>query len=256
MKKYMLLAALVAGMIGLMAFSVQPNIQKITKAPVFADTQSPQLLVFTKTAGYRHKSIEKGVETLKELGTEEGFQVTHTEDSLAFSPENLKNYQLVVFLSTTMDVLGDAQQTAFENYIRAGGAYLGIHAAADTEYDWPWYGKLCGAWFLSHPKQQKARIEVTNQNHPATGHLGEEWMHFDEWYNYKNINPDLQVLMTLDESSYEGGENGDFHPIAWFHEFDGGRAFYTGLGHTEEAFDDPKFRQHLVGGILWCLGVQ
>lgn len=220
------------------------------QVPAFKD----QVLVFTKTMGYRHKSIEKGVATLMELGGMHGFEVTQTEDSLAFTSENLKKYQLVIFLSTTMDVLGTLQEQAFEAYINTGGSYLGIHAAADTEYDWPWYGELAGAWFKSHPRQQEARIEVVDQEHPATAHLGATWMHFDELYNYKNFSPDIHVLMQLDESSYEGGENGDYHPIAWYHEVGQGSAFYTGLGHTEEAYDDPKFRQHLVGAIAWCLG--
>jgi len=213
-----------------------------------------QVLVFTATNGYRHKSIEKGVATLKELGKENGFQVLQTEDSLHFTTENLKKYKLVVFLSTTMDVLGQEQETAFKSYINEGGSYLGIHAAADTEYEWPWYGKLVGAYFKSHPKQQQAKIDVVDRSHAATSHLEANWMHFDEWYNYKNINPDIQVIMKLDESSYTGGENGDNHPIAWYHEFDGGRAFYTGLGHTDESYDDPKFRKHLLGGINYCLG--
>lgn len=217
-------------------------------------TLADQVLVFTKTMGYRHKSIEKGVATLKELGGTHGFEVTQTEDSLAFSTENLKQYQLVIFLSTTMDVLGPAQEKAFEAYIEGGGAYLGIHAAADTEYDWPWYGELAGAWFKSHPKQQEARIEVTDQTHPSTAHLGSSWTHFDELYNYKNISPDIHVLMKLDESTYEGGENGDYHPIAWYHEVGQGRSFYTGLGHTDECWDDAKFRKHLLGAIDYCLG--
>ncbi|MDX1327434.1 MAG: ThuA domain-containing protein [Arenibacter sp.] len=213
-----------------------------------------QVLVFTKTNGFRHSSIEKGVATLVQLGMTNNFAVTQTSDSLQFSSANLKNYQLVVFLNTTMDVLGDAEQRAFEEYIRGGGSFMGIHAAADTEYEWPWYGKLVGAYFKSHPKQQEALLEVVDRNHPATEHLEDTWTHFDEWYNFRNINPDIQVVMQLDESSYEGGENGDYHPIAWYHEFDGGRAFYTGLGHTEAAYDDPLFRQHLVGGITYCLG--
>ncbi len=217
-------------------------------------SQNDQILVFTKTAGFRHKSIEKGVATLKELGRENGFEITQTEDSLQFTEDNLKKYQLVLFLSTTQDVLGTAQQDAFKSYINGGGNFMGIHAAADTEYEWPWYGQLVGAYFKSHPKQQKATIEVVDQGHPSTAHLDSSWKHFDEWYNYKDINPDLQVLMKLDEGSYEGGENGDNHPIAWYHEFDGGRAFYTGLGHTDEAYDDPNFRKHLVGGIEYCLG--
>jgi hypothetical protein len=165
----------------------------------------------------------------------------------------LKNYKLVVFLSTTLDVLNDAQQKAFESYIKNGGAYLGIHAAADTEYDWPWYGKMVGGYFVSHPAQQKAKIDVVDKTHPSTAHLSDVWMHFDEWYNYKELNPDVHVLLNLDESSYEGGTNGKNHPIAWYHEFDGGRVFYTGLGHTETSYDEPEFRQHLLGGITWCL---
>ena len=213
-----------------------------------------QILVFTKTAGYRHEAIEKGVATLKELGEENNFEITQTEDSLMFRAPNLKKYQLVIFLNTTQDVLGDEQQNAFKTYINNGGSFMGVHSATDTEYEWPWYGKLVGAYFLDHPKQQEAKIMVVDKNNPATAHLEDTWMHFDEWYNFKDINPDLNVLMSLDETSYEGGKNGDNHPIAWYHEFDGGRAFYTGLGHTLESYDNPKFRQHLLGGITWCLG--
>lgn len=213
-----------------------------------------QVLVFSKTNGYRHSSIAKGVATLVELGTTNSFEVTQTEDSLQFNPANLKKFQLVIFLNTTMDVLGDKEESAFEAYIQNGGSFMGIHAAADTEFDWPWYGKLVGAYFLSHPKQQEAVLEVVDHNHPATKHLASTWTHFDEWYNFKDLNPDVQILMKLDESSYEGGKNGNNHPIAWFHEYDGGRAFYTGLGHTEEAYDDLNFRQHLIGGIEYCLG--
>lgn len=215
-----------------------------------------QILVFTKTAGYRHESIEKGVETLRELGRRNNFRITQTEDSLQFNAANLKKYQLVIFLSTTMDVLDTQQQGAFENYIKNGGSFMGIHSATDTEYEWPWYGKLVGAYFESHPNDpnvREAKMQVVDKNHPATAHLQEVWIRKDEWYNYKNINPDLQVLIKLDETSYEGGTNGDNHPIAWYHTFDGGRAFYTGGGHTNESFDEPDFRKHLVGGIMWCL---
>ncbi|MCK5443280.1 MAG: ThuA domain-containing protein [Maribacter sp.] len=227
----------------------QPVKDVVTKA-----TDLDKILVFTKTNGYRHKSIEKGVATLKELGATYNFDITQTEDSLAFNSANLSNYKLVVFLSTTMDVLGKAQEKAFKSYINKGGSFMGIHAATDTEYEWPWYGELVGAYFLSHPKQQEAKIDVVDNKHSSTAHLNDTWMHFDEWYNYKNINPNIKVLMKLDESSYEGGKNGDDHPIAWYHEFDGGRAFYTGLGHTNESYDDPDFRKHLIGGIGYCLG--
>lgn len=214
----------------------------------------PEILVFTKTASFRHKSIEKGVQTLTKLGASNNFRITHTEDSLAFHPKNLKKYSLVLFLNTTGDILGEDQQTAFEEYIQNGGSFLGVHAATDTEYEWPWYGKMVGAYFSGHPDRQEATLDIFITNHSSTRHLGATWRHFDEWYNFKDINPNLQVLLKLDEKSYKGGTNGDYHPMAWFHEYDGGRAFYTGLGHTDAAYDDADFKQHLLGGIEWCLG--
>ncbi|MEM6895513.1 MAG: ThuA domain-containing protein [Bacteroidota bacterium] len=217
------------------------------------------VLVFSKTAGYRHESIEKGTETLRKLGRDNGFVVLQTETSEDFNATNLANYQLVVFLSTTQDVLNDKQQTAFENYIKGGGSFMGIHAATDTEYDWPWFGKLVGAYFDGHPNNpniRDAKIDVLDNSHPSTAHLSSTWQRSDEWYNYKNLNPKMKVLLNLDETSYEGGTNGKNHPIAWYHEFDGGRSFYTGGGHTNESFDEPAFQQHLLGGILWCLGVK
>ncbi|RIV72897.1 ThuA domain-containing protein [Flagellimonas aequoris] len=218
------------------------------------EVKMPELvLVFTKTAGFRHQSIEKGVQTFRELGRKNGFIALQTESGEDFTSQNLKNYKLIVFLNTTMDVLNDAQQKAFESYIKNGGSYLGVHAASDTEYDWPWYGKLVGGYFVSHPEQQKAKIDVLDKTHPSTAHLQDVWMHFDEWYNFKDLNPNVHVLLKLDETSYKGGINGDNHPIAWYHEYDGGRVFYTGLGHTEASYDEPEFRQHLLGAIEWCL---
>lgn len=222
------------------------------------NVKMPELImVFTKTEGYRHRSIEKGVQTLRELGRQNGFVALQTESSEDFTTQNLNNYKLVVFLNTTMDVLNNAQQSAFESYMKGGGAFLGIHAAADTEYDWAWYGRLVGGYFDSHPHDpnvQKGTIDVVNKAHPSTEHLPDSWSRTDEWYNYKNLSSDTTVLLNLDESSYEGGTNGSNHPIAWYHEFDGGRAFYTGGGHTEDSYNEPMFRQHLLGAIEWCLG--
>ncbi|WP_435624171.1 ThuA domain-containing protein [Flagellimonas sp.] len=215
------------------------------------------VLAFTKTTGYRHKSIEKGVHTLRQIGRKNNFIVLQTETSEDFNAQNLKNYKLVVFLSTTQDVLNNQQQRVFENYIKSGGSFLGIHAAADTEYNWAWYGRLVGGYFKSHPNDpnvRNAKIDVLSKEHASTAHLEDSWSRSDEWYNYKNINPNISVLLNLDETSYDGGTNGKNHPIAWYHEFDGGRAYYTGGGHTEESFDEPEFRQHLLGAILWCLG--
>lgn len=220
-------------------------------------TEGPSVLIFSKTEGYRHESIEHGAEVVKELGANNGFAVVHTEDATEIVEENLKNFHAVIFLSTTMDVLNSAQQADFERYIQSGGGFVGIHAAADTEYDWEWYGKMVGGYFESHPNNpniRDAEIDVTDKSHIATNMLPDRWARSDEWYNYKDINPDIKVLMNLDESTYEGGTNGDNHPIAWYHEYDGGRAFYTGGGHTDESFDEELFQQHLLGGIKWAMG--
>jgi len=219
-----------------------------------ADT--PRILVFTKTAGYRHESIENGVEAIIGLGKEHGFKVVQTEDAAQFAENTLALFEAVVFLSTTGDVLDEVQQAAFQKYIQSGGGYVGIHAAADTEYDWTWYGELVGAWFNGHPALQESVFCVEDHDHPATRHLPARWKRTDEQYNFKH-NPreaidDLRVLLTVDESTYEGGGMGEDHPIAWCREFDGGRAFYTALGHTKESFSEPEFLQHILGGILWA----
>lgn len=213
-----------------------------------------RILVFSKTSGYYHESIPEGIAAIQKLGNENDVQVDTTKNAAYFHPDSLQNYKAVVFLSTTQDVLNDTQQQAFEQYIKGGGGYAGIHAAADTEYDWPWYNRLVGAYFLSHPKQQNATVRVNNKNHASTSHLPDNWEIFDELYNYKDINPEVNVLATLDESTYEGGENGENHPIVWYHEFDGGRAFYTGLGHTKESYSNPVFLQHMWGGINYAMG--
>lgn len=223
----------------------------------FAQTPEPKLLVFTKTASYRHTSIPTGVQTIREFGLEHAFSIDHSEDAAVFEDDALASYAAVVFLSTTGDVLDAEQQSAFERYIQNGGAYIGIHAAADTEYDWPWYGGLVGAWFDNHPEIQTAIVDVADRAHPSTHMLPARWGRTDEWYNYRrNPRGDVHVLMTLDERTYEGGELGGDHPIAWCHRYDGGRAWYTGGGHTEESYAEPLFRQHVLGGILWAIGAE
>lgn len=222
------------------------------------EEQTPsKVLVFSKTLGWRHASIPTGISALMKIGEQQGFEVDTTEDAAAFTERNLSQYRTVVFLSTTLDVLDNAQQVQFQRYIQAGGGFLGIHAASDTEYDWPWYGRLVGGYFKSHPNNpnvRRAKIEVTVPDHFAVAHLPQIWEREDEWYNFRNLNPDVNVLMKLDESSYEGGENGNYHPITWYHDFDGGRAFYTGLGHTAETFEDPDFIQLLTGGLQYTMG--
>ncbi|WP_100614465.1 ThuA domain-containing protein [Confluentibacter citreus] len=212
-----------------------------------------KVLVFTKTSGFRHQSIAIGIKTIKDLGKQNNFDVTQTEDASLFSTENLKQYQLVIFLNTTGDVLNANQEQAFKTFINNGGSFMGVHSATDTEYEWAWYGELVGAYFLNHPEQSTATITRLNSTHPSTQHLPEQWTRYDEWYNFKSISEDINVLLNLDESTYEGGENGANHPIAWYHEYDGGRSFYTALGHTNESYAEPEFKQHLLGGILYGL---
>jgi cytochrome c len=222
----------------------------------FAQTQ-PRVLVFSKTASFRHSSIEVGKIALQKLGTEKGFAVDTTEDAAAFNENNLKRYRCVVWLSTTGDVLNPIQQNAFERYIQAGGGYFGIHAASDTEYDWPWYGQLMGGWFDNHPSQpsnvQEGTFHLVDPKHPLTSFLPEPWVRKDEFYAYKKVEPHVKTLITIDEKTYVGGTMGADHPMAWYHEFDGGRAFYTNMGHTEETFFEPLVLQHFWAGLEWTM---
>ncbi|WP_251840720.1 ThuA domain-containing protein [Oceanitalea stevensii] len=217
-------------------------------------------LVFSKTAGFRHGSIEEGVAAIQQLGADNGFTVEHTEDAADFTEENLADYDVVVWLSTTGDVLDDAQQAAFEQYIQGGGGYAGIHAASDTEYDWAWYGELVGAYFAGHPPgTPDGTVDVADRVHPSTAHLPFEWDRTDEWYSYEpNVRGEVHVLATLDETSYEPGDlaMGSDHPIAWCHDYDGGRSWYTGGGHTEASFAEPAFLEHILGGIRTAAGVE
>jgi type 1 glutamine amidotransferase len=224
--------------------------QEATTAPAFA------ALVFSKTAGFRHDSIPEGIAAIKALGAEHGFQVDATEDAARFTDGALSRYRVVVFLSTTGDVLDGAQKAAFERYIRAGGGFVGIHSASDTEYGWPWYGNLVGAWFRSHPEIGHAAVRIEDPDHPSTRSLPLLWQRTDEWYNFrKNPRGEVHVLAVLDESTYAGGEMGGDHPIAWCHHFDGGRSWYTALGHTAESYAEPLFRRHLLGGIESAAGM-
>jgi len=240
-----------------------------------------RILVFSKTAGFRHSSIDEGIVALKLMGEQNSFHVDAAEESTLFTDAILAKYDAVVFLSTTGDVLNDAQQAAFERYIQAGGGYAGIHSAADTEYLWPWYGRLVGGYFRNHPNGlpgmqggRPANVLVEDGAHHSTRHLSNPWSRVDEWYNYQGIvnpvvngggtdysprNSGVHVLLTMDESSYDeaDGSDGvnDDHPISWCHKFDGGRSWYTGMGHTENSYLEPEFLKHVLGGLEVAAGV-
>jgi len=222
------------------------------------DPNLPRVLVFTRTMKYRHKSIPEGVLAVHHLGGNTMWATDHTEDAGAFTPENLKRYAAVVFLNTTGDVLDETQQKAFEDYIHAGGGFVGVHAAADTEYDWPWYGKLVGAWFRDHTKVMPNRVNVEDPTEISTIWMlaSNPWPHEDEWYAFRsNPRPNVRVLGTIDDTLTGVNGMGGAHPIAWKHTFEGGRAWYTGMGHTKESYADPVMLAHLQGGILWASGL-
>lgn len=215
----------------------------------------PEVLVFTKTAGFYHSAIPDGVKAIQKMGKEKGFKVDTTSDSNLFTEDSLKKYAAVIFLNTTGNVLNMREQKDFERYIQAGGGYVGIHAAADCEYHWPWYGKLVGAYFNSHPRQQEATLNVhKDESFPITDSLPNPWIRKDEWYNFHEPPQNVNVLVSLDEASYEGGNMGGVHPMVWYHHFDGGRAFYLGLGHTEESYTESNFLKLLWAGIEYAIG--
>jgi type 1 glutamine amidotransferase len=215
-----------------------------------------RILIFSKTVGYRHPSIPGGVAAIRQLGVDNGFVVDSTEDPRVFTAANLRRYRAVVWLSTTGTVLDDTQRAAFRGYIEGGGGYVGVHAAADTEHDWPWYGGLVGAYFSSHPAIQPATVRFVDRTDPSTAHSPATWRHVDEWYNFaSNPRSAVTVLAVVDESSYSGGTMGADHPVTWCHSYDGGRAWYTGMGHTSQSFTDTIYRRVLLGGIEAAAGV-
>jgi cytochrome c len=227
-------------------------------------SQTKRILVFSKTVGFRHTSIKAGKPFFLELGKKQNIQVDTTENAALFTEDNLKKYNAVVFLCTTGDVLDPVQQADFERYIQAGGGFLGIHAAADTEYNWEWYNSLMGGYFAGHPGKpnvQTAKMTVLDKNHPSTAHMPETFDKKDEFYGYKSLKKDiLKFLITVDEKTYSTapptereGKMGDFHPMAWYHEFDGGKAFYTNFGHTDETFTEPLMGEHFWGGLKYVL---
>lgn len=224
------------------------------------DDGAIDVLLFTQTQGFRHPSISDAVEFFTTLPAEEKINVTHTEESEVFTDDGLAAFDVVIFANTTGDVLNDAQQSALQRFVSAGGGYAGVHSAADTEHSWPWYGQLVGAYFISHPLLP-VEVEVTTEDgtHPATTHLPSTFQFVDEIYNFdRNPRYDNAILLTVDEAGFiypnipDTPSMGDDHPIAWYKEFEGGRSFYTNLGHRPETWQDPLFQQHLLAGVRWA----
>lgn len=231
-----------------------PSPQPAPSAPPAAATDFA-VLIFSKTTGFRHASIPDGIVMLQELGATNGFRVEATEDAARFNDADLAPFAVVVFLNTTGDVLNAEQEAAFERFIQSGRGFVGVHSATDTEYDWAWYGGLVGAYFANHPAIQPAGLDVVRSDHPATAGLPARWERNDEWYNFRTLPAEgVEILVTIDESTYSGGTMGAGHPISWYHNYDGGRAFYTAMGHTRESYAEPLFRAHLAGAVRWAAG--
>jgi type 1 glutamine amidotransferase len=212
-----------------------------------------RVLIFSKTQGFRHQAIPEAAAAIKRLSKEHFFDAYVSEDASLFNDENLAKYDVIVMNNNTGTIFNDEQRAAFQRFVRSGKGVVGIHSATDSEYEWEWYNKMIGAQFKNHPHNQTLKLDVVNRNHPATYHLGEKWIWSDELYAFKNFNDNVAVLITADERTYDAKDGmGDFHPMAWYHEFDGGRVFYTALGHLDSAYEDIDFLKHLYGGIWWA----
>ena len=219
-----------------------------TPAPV----TSFRVLVFSRHTGFAHASIPIGIEAVHALGTATGFAVDATDDPTRFSDAGLAPYEVIVFLNTTGDVLDAGQQAAMERFIAAGHGFVGVHSAADTEYEWPWYQALLGTHFVSHPAIQKATVVVVDTANASTRRLASTIERVDEWYNFASQPVGARVLVRVNEASYEGGQMGATHPMTWLHEYGGGRAWYTAMGHTSCSYTERPFLEQLRGGILWA----
>jgi glucose/arabinose dehydrogenase len=222
------------------------------------DQREKRVLVFSRNTYYFHQSIPAGISMIDSLGKANGFLVDTTSDANWFTEDKLQNYSAVIFLNNADNagaLLNYKQEACFERYIQAGGGYVGIHAASDAEKDWVWYGQLAGGYFNGHPDEhQLVPLDVKDNAHPSTRHLSSQWTIKDEWYNFKNLNKNVHVLISIDETKFTGGTTGPNHPLAWYHEFDGGRAWYTALGHREDLYKNPDFIRHILGGIQYAIG--
>jgi cytochrome c len=245
------LSVLAAALVGLSVGTASVPVAAAVTDPPF------RALVFSKTTGFRHDSIPEGIAAIQQLGQQHNFTVDTTEDDGQFTDANLARYDVVIFLSTTGDPLGtQAEKDAFQRYIEHGGGFAGVHAAADSGYDWAWYGGLVGAYFKQHPAIQQATVKVEDPAHPATAGLPTRWTRTDEWYDFQtDPRGRVHVLTSMDETSYSGATMGFDHPNTWCQDYDGGRSWYTGLGHSTESFAEPNFLHLLLGGIQTAAGV-
>jgi type 1 glutamine amidotransferase len=219
-----------------------------------------RVLLFTHSTGYRHASIEPGSSAIQALGPREKVVIIPTADPNVFSAEGLKGYDAIIFLSNSTDSkkpesewFQGARREALQAFVRRGGGIVGIHAASDSHYHWPWYGRLIGGRFTSHPPgTPQGTIRVVDRKHGATKGLPATMRRVDEWYYFEDYNPEVNLLVTLDPQSI-GEKDVNPNPVSWSHEFEGGRVFYTAMGHTTESYSDRNFLNHVAAGLRWVL---
>jgi uncharacterized protein len=219
-------------------------------------------LIVTTTNGWHHESVHNGVIALKDLATRNFFEAEVFQDPKSFNDSSLKQYQVIIFLNTTGDILNAEQQKVMERFIQGGKGFVGIHSASDTEYDWDWYTKLVGRMFHIHPVIQTAKLQVLDPSFPGLQGFAQGQLWTDEWYEFGEEKvKDLHYILGVDETTYnpkvdwgakKGAGMGKLHPLAWYHNFDGGRSFYTALGHLPTNFSNELFLNHLYAGILWA----
>lgn len=221
-----------------------------------------KVFVYTKNGkGYVHDNIAAAARCIQELGAQNGFAVDVSDDPAKFNDDNLKQYNALIFTSTNNDVFdNDAQKLALMHYIEAGGGFVAIHSVTGTERNWPWFKRLVGGTFERHAKHQPFTEIIIDHQHPSTSFLPATWKRDDECYYTKEINPDLHVLMVHDLSTVDDKGKpviyGNTFPSVWCHEFDGGREWYTSLGHDSTTYKEPDFRKHIMGGLQWVLSKQ
>ncbi len=234
------------------------SMNKLPKSPVALahalSVPRPRVLVFTKTASFRHDSIPTAIAAIKHLGETRGFDVEATEDASVFTDAGLKRFDVVAFILTTGDVLNVDQMAAFERYMRAGHGFVGTHSATDTFHNWPFYKDLVGAEFISHPADglHDGRVKIEDRAHPSTAFLPWNYTRAEEWYNFvKNPRSTVRVLASVDEKSYNGGSMGD-HPVIWCQENERGRSWYTAMGHSASSYTEMLYLESLYQGIMWA----
>jgi uncharacterized protein len=224
----------------------------------FAPAAQKKVLVYTKNGkGYVHENIATSVEAIRSLGAQNGFSVDASEDPKVFTPENLKQYNAIVFSNSNNEGFDtDAQREAFKKYVQAGGGVVGIHIATGTERQWPYFAAVMGGRFVRHPKLQRFTVTVKDRTHPATKGLPPAFEWEDECYLFDRINPSIKVLLTTDPSKIDDPKRTETpaeYPLSWYNTYDGGRQYYIALGHKKEHYAEPLFRQQVLGGILWVM---